>query len=456
MKRTRFVPIAIAVLAAALLAGCSTTGGTAATVNGVKYSQRDFQDELRAQRDNATYWNASQQGATGATGEHSVPAQLSADWLTRHIYTQIVADSPAGRNAKPDAALKAQVEAKLSQTPGWKQFPAWFRTQLIDSNATAIAAQDAVTGSSAQPSDADLRAFFDKYSSQICKSGKVVSHILVKTQAEAAAIAAQLKGGADFAELAKKFSEDDSNAKNGGDLDYFGRGRMVPEFDTAAFTMEPGQISELIKSRIQGLEASADVRNQGTVISVTDGIVRVHGLSDAMQGEMLEFPANAAGVPTYGLALNLEEDNVGVVLLGERLTPARMVAVGLAAERGTPAAIAACAKARALAAAGRPAEAVEVLDSVLGRKPELVEAHLSRGAALLLLNKPAVARVDFGFALKENPNFARALLGMGRAYRAENNDADAQHHFEKVMQLTPTNSIFHRAAKAQLDAMRQK
>ena len=76
--------------------------------------------------------------------------------------------------------------------------------------------------------------------------------------------------------------------------------------------LNPSEISELIKSRIQGLESGADVRNQGTVISVTDGICRIHGLSDVMQGEMLEFPGN-----TFGLALNLERDSVGAVILGE-------------------------------------------------------------------------------------------------------------------------------------------
>jgi F-type H+-transporting ATPase subunit alpha len=81
--------------------------------------------------------------------------------------------------------------------------------------------------------------------------------------------------------------------------------------------LNPAEISELIKSRIEGLGVSADVRNQGTVVSVTDGIVRIHGLSDAMQGEMLEFPATAEGVPTFGLALNLERDSVGAVILGE-------------------------------------------------------------------------------------------------------------------------------------------
>ena len=71
------------------------------------------------------------------------------------------------------------------------------------------------------------------------------------------------------------------------------------------------EISELIKSKIQALPAAAEKRSEGTVISVTDGICRVHGLADAMQGEMLEFPGG-----TFGLALNLERDSVGAVVLG--------------------------------------------------------------------------------------------------------------------------------------------
>src|SRR5512134_2268612 len=76
--------------------------------------------------------------------------------------------------------------------------------------------------------------------------------------------------------------------------------------------LNPSEISELIKSRIQNLDAGARMRTQGTVVSVTDGICRIHGLSDVMQGEMLEFPKN-----TFGLALNLERDSVGSVILGE-------------------------------------------------------------------------------------------------------------------------------------------
>ncbi|MBI4194489.1 MAG: F0F1 ATP synthase subunit alpha [Betaproteobacteria bacterium] len=76
--------------------------------------------------------------------------------------------------------------------------------------------------------------------------------------------------------------------------------------------LNPSEISELIKSRIQNLASTVEARTQGTVISVTDGICRIHGLADVMQGEMLEFPKN-----TFGLALNLERDSVGAVVLGE-------------------------------------------------------------------------------------------------------------------------------------------
>ncbi len=76
--------------------------------------------------------------------------------------------------------------------------------------------------------------------------------------------------------------------------------------------LNPSEISELIKNRIQNMDAGAQMRTQGSVVSVTDGICRIHGLSDVMQGEMLEFPKN-----TFGLALNLERDSVGAVILGE-------------------------------------------------------------------------------------------------------------------------------------------
>jgi F-type H+-transporting ATPase subunit alpha len=76
--------------------------------------------------------------------------------------------------------------------------------------------------------------------------------------------------------------------------------------------LKASEISELLKSRIRNFESAAEARDVGTVIAVTDGITRIHGLSDAQYGEMLEFPKN-----TFGLALNLERDSVGAVVLGD-------------------------------------------------------------------------------------------------------------------------------------------
>ena len=76
--------------------------------------------------------------------------------------------------------------------------------------------------------------------------------------------------------------------------------------------LKASEISQLIKERIENFEASAEARDVGTVIALTDGIVRIHGLADARYGEMLEFPGN-----TFGMALNVEQDSVGAVVLGE-------------------------------------------------------------------------------------------------------------------------------------------
>ncbi|WP_348761769.1 GlcNAc-transferase family protein [uncultured Salinisphaera sp.] len=76
--------------------------------------------------------------------------------------------------------------------------------------------------------------------------------------------------------------------------------------------LNPAEISDLIKKRIENFETVTESRNVGTLVSLADGIARIHGLANAMQGEMLEFPGG-----TYGVALNLERDSVGAVLMGE-------------------------------------------------------------------------------------------------------------------------------------------
>ena len=76
--------------------------------------------------------------------------------------------------------------------------------------------------------------------------------------------------------------------------------------------LNPSEISEIIKDRIDNLDVSAESRNEGTIVSVSDGIIRIHGLEDVMYGEMIEFDGG-----TFGMALNLERDSVGAVVLGD-------------------------------------------------------------------------------------------------------------------------------------------
>jgi len=106
------------------------------------------------------------------------------------------------------------------------------------------------------PADVE-RAYNDNIEQYSTPEQVRASHILLKTEgkddaavkAKAEALLKQAKAGADFGELAKKNSEDEGSAKNGGDLDYFGHGKMVPEFDAVVFTMQPGQISDLVKTQ---------------------------------------------------------------------------------------------------------------------------------------------------------------------------------------------------------------
>jgi F-type H+/Na+-transporting ATPase subunit alpha len=76
--------------------------------------------------------------------------------------------------------------------------------------------------------------------------------------------------------------------------------------------LNPSEISEIIKQRIEKLDVSAQAQNEGTIVSVSDGIIRIHGLADVMYGEMIEFEGGL-----YGMALNLERDSVGAVVLGD-------------------------------------------------------------------------------------------------------------------------------------------
>ena len=131
------------------------------------------------------------------------------------------------------------------------------------------------------------------------------SHILLKTEgkddaavkAKAEEILKQAKSGADFAALATKNSEDEGSAKNGGDLDYFGKGKMVPEFDQAVFAMQPGQISDLVKTQFGYHIIKLVDKKPGTVRTLAEVRQQLHDqlASETARAQAADLAQTIAG-----------------------------------------------------------------------------------------------------------------------------------------------------------------
>jgi peptidyl-prolyl cis-trans isomerase C len=137
---------------------------------------------------------------------------------------------------------KAAEDKKIEDRPDFKARLAFARSRLLMDNLLAAEGKAATT-------DEAMKKVYSEAAKQIEGEQEVhARHILVETEDEAKAIAADLKKGADFAELAKKKSKD-PGAADGGDLGFFTKDQMVPEFSTVAFALEPGKISDPVKSQ---------------------------------------------------------------------------------------------------------------------------------------------------------------------------------------------------------------
>ncbi len=137
---------------------------------------------------------------------------------------------------------KAAEDKKIEDRDDFKSRLAFARNRLLMDNLLAVEGKAATT-------DEAMKKVYDDASKQIAGEQEVhARHILVETEDEAKAIEAELKKGADFAELAKKKSKD-PGASDGGDLGFFTKDQMVPEFSAVAFALEPGKISDPVKSQ---------------------------------------------------------------------------------------------------------------------------------------------------------------------------------------------------------------
>lgn len=195
---------------------------------------------------------ASEQGKT-------IEKDLKKGLVDQLIERQVILNEAKKRNIQ---VTDAQVEEKLAEIK--KGFPndEAFQKALTDNQMKiedlkvrvregltvegvqkAVAANVAVT-------DKDVSDYYAKNEATYKKPEEVkASHILIKDEKKAKEILAKLKAGGDFAALAKENSEDPGSGAQGGDLGYFGKGRMVPEFEKSAFSLKPGQMSDLVKSQ---------------------------------------------------------------------------------------------------------------------------------------------------------------------------------------------------------------
>jgi len=162
-----------------------------------------------------------------------------------------VVSFPADKFREGLVASDAEVNKYFDDHKDAFKIPEKRKVRYLTIDQEAMRQKATVTGQQIE------RAYNDNIQQYSTPEQVRASHILLKTEGkddatvkkQAQELLAKAKAGADFAELAKKNSQDDSSAVKGGDLDFFGKGKMVPEFDKAAFSMKPGEISDLVKSQ---------------------------------------------------------------------------------------------------------------------------------------------------------------------------------------------------------------
>ena len=186
-----------------------------ATVNGTAITQKQFEGELK-----------------------NLPPQL-----------QPMAQSPEGRKELLESMIIREIVYQDAQKQGIERTPEY--TERLDEVKKKLLVEMDLKkklDTEIKLSDDDLKKVYEQYREKF-KTGEQIraSHILVKDEKTAQDVAAQLKKGAAFADLAKKYSTDSTAAK-GGDLGWFDKGKMVPEFDKAAFALKDGEVSGIVKT----------------------------------------------------------------------------------------------------------------------------------------------------------------------------------------------------------------
>lgn len=248
-RSLRLISLLLLSLFAVTASACGALDGYAAKVNGEVYSQAAFKSDLKAQRDNKVFYDTVTKAAGTGSTPGTVSTQISNDWLTNVVYQLVLSQAAKEKKIKLTANDLSSVEAEFAQsTAGWSAFPKSFRAKIVKSTALTRGLQVDVVGERS-PSDAVVEAFYKRNADRICPSQKVVLHVLVATEPEAVAVVNSLKGGAEFAAIAKAQSTDTGSAAAGGSLGCLAAGSFVPEFQNAADALAPGATSGPVQSQ---------------------------------------------------------------------------------------------------------------------------------------------------------------------------------------------------------------
>jgi parvulin-like peptidyl-prolyl isomerase len=240
----------------AVAAGATTDDGvssTTATTTEVRYGdtmtvdRSDFERELKALAANKELEQGG--NSLAGAGKKTVDPRVAAQWLNFIIQDALITHEFEQRHLKLSPADteegKAQLTAQFGSDAAVAAFPRWFQDRVVARNARGVALRGALSGQDV--SEASQRKYYDDHKADF--SENCVSHILVKTKAEADAVLARLKGGEDFAAVAQQVSLDPGSKTKGGALDCSPKGSFVPEFDTVASELPVGQLSDPVQTQ---------------------------------------------------------------------------------------------------------------------------------------------------------------------------------------------------------------
>lgn len=299
----RMTTVALAGLLALVLgtAGCggSTTPAAGVTVNGQRVTQASIDGQL------ATIKANPQLLAELGTGAKSLPPEVTAAWITAIVETQVAAQQVHRRHLKitsddRDAATQ-WAQNYFGDSNVYSAFPKSFQDEVTKQYANVPAI---VRTLGRPPTDAEIKADYESQLQKNCPSGRFVSHILVATKAEADAIEAQLKAGANFAQLALKQSKDSGSAVKGGALGCIDASQTVAPFAAAMTALPLGQVSAPVQTQYGWHVIKAEDVRAAVPLGAVAGEIRTSLLenSPAGQAELVKLVAKAkvSVAPRYG------------------------------------------------------------------------------------------------------------------------------------------------------------